>query len=53
MTGNPNQLVLIVEDDRDIRESLVELLEDAGIPSIAAENGAVAMDILKQGKILL
>lgn len=38
--------VLLVEDDRDIREALTELLEDAGYAVLTANNGAEALDVL-------
>jgi DNA-binding response OmpR family regulator len=40
--------VLIVEDDDDIRNSLSQILEDEGIPTLTARNGQEALDILKQ-----
>jgi CheY-like chemotaxis protein len=39
--------VLIVEDDPDIRMSMIELLEDAGYGVSGAVNGAAALGILK------
>lgn len=39
--------VLIVEDDQDIRESLLELLLDEGYPVEEAKNGKDALDYLK------
>ena len=38
--------VLIVNDDADLRESLVELLRDAGFSVRGAASGAEALDIL-------
>lgn len=38
--------VLVVDDDEDIRESLVELLEDYGCNAVGAENGLQAMERL-------
>ena len=31
--------VLVVEDDADIRESLIEILEESGFPTVGAANG--------------
>jgi CheY-like chemotaxis protein len=42
-----HQYVMIVDDDRDVRESLAEILEDNGYPSIAASNGQEALDRLR------
>jgi CheY-like chemotaxis protein len=39
--------VMIVDDDRDVRESLAEVLEDHGYPSVAASNGQEALDRLR------
>jgi CheY-like chemotaxis protein len=39
--------VMIVDDDTDVRESLAEVLEDYGYPSIAAANGKEALDRLR------
>ena len=40
-------VVLVVDDDRDIRDSLVELLEDYGYQAIGAGNGREALDVLR------
>lgn len=39
--------VLIVEDDEDVREAIVEVLEDQRFTWIAAPNGAEALEALK------
>jgi CheY-like chemotaxis protein len=42
--------VLIVEDDRDLREAYVLILQSEGIAAFAAENGAEALELIeKQG----
>jgi CheY-like chemotaxis protein len=43
----PEPAVLVVDDDRDIREALSELLEDAGYRAAVAENGAQALDWMR------
>jgi CheY-like chemotaxis protein len=43
------QRIMIVEDDRDIRETLAELLEDEGYEILTAGNGAEALDLLRGG----
>lgn len=43
--------VMIIEDDNDIRGSIAELLTDAGIPTIQAENGLQALNLLAQGEM--
>ena len=45
----PTPSVLIVDDDRDIRENLGELLRDEGFAVEAAWNGAEAMKRLQAG----
>jgi len=39
--------ILIVEDDKDYRDVLTELLEEEGFKVLNAENGQVGMDLLK------
>lgn len=46
MTG-PSE-VLVVDDDADIRESLVELLELEGYAAVGAANGKEALDQLRR-----
>ncbi len=45
----PPAEVMVVDDDVDIRETLTEILQELGYPVIAAENGAVALDLLRAG----
>jgi CheY-like chemotaxis protein len=39
--------VLVVDDDRDIRESICDLLSEEGYVVVTAENGAQALDRLR------
>jgi CheY-like chemotaxis protein len=39
---------LVVDDDVDIRESLVELLQGEGYLAVGAANGAEALDLLRR-----
>jgi CheY-like chemotaxis protein len=39
--------VLVVDDDRDIRDSLIEMLEEHGYPARGAGNGVEALDALR------
>ena len=54
-----NKSILIVDDDRDIRECLQEAFKGEGYPVLIAEHGRAALDILmtsstpKPGLILL
>lgn len=45
-----DHLVLVVEDDLDIRASIVDLLDDHGYRAYGAENGAEALDVLRMGE---
>ena len=42
--------ILVVDDDRDIRDSLVELLTEQGFPAIGAGNGVEALEILRTSR---
>lgn len=44
-----NREILVVDDDRDIRETLGEILSHEGYHVILAENGARALDLIRQG----
>lgn len=48
MTGHA-KLVLVVDDDQDIRESLRDVLEDQGYVVATAANGADALEQLRGG----
>jgi CheY-like chemotaxis protein len=41
--------VLVIDDDAEIRETLVEVLEERGIHAEAAQHGAQALDRLRHG----
>src|SRR5215467_11486900 len=47
---NEAGVVMVVEDDEDIRISLKELLEDDGYQVLLAANGREALDCLERGK---
>jgi CheY-like chemotaxis protein len=40
--------VLVVEDDVDIRQALVEILEDHGFQAVGESNGADALEYLRR-----
>ena len=44
-------VVLVVDDDPDIRETIVEVLEDHGYKAIGAANGATALATLRAQSI--
>jgi len=43
-------LILVVDDDHDLRESLRQILEDEGFETIGASNGQEAIDLLRGGQ---
>lgn len=47
-----NKKILLVEDDQDIRDTLVELLEGEGYEVLFAENGQIGLDKLSQASQL-
>lgn len=47
MAGEPAGRILVVEDDRDIRETMVDALEDAGYRVSVAIDGIDALDRLR------
>lgn len=42
------EAVLLVDDDADIRETLSELLDANGYEVLQAENGQIALDVLRK-----
>ncbi|MBV8761212.1 MAG: response regulator [Deltaproteobacteria bacterium] len=44
-------VVLVVEDDPDIRATLCEALEDNGYSAVAASNGVEALEYLRGGNV--
>ena len=48
--GGPHRhAVLVVEDDHDARESFILLAESVGLDAVGAENGRVALGLLRNG----
>jgi signal transduction histidine kinase len=45
----PVQRLLVVEDDPDVRDTLVRTLEDAGFDAVGAPNAAVAVGLIDRG----
>jgi len=45
----PKQLVLVVEDDPDIREVTVLLLQHEGYDVVSAPDGSAALELLRKG----
>lgn len=42
------KLILIVDDEESIRQTLNGILEDEGYKTIEAENGSAALDIIQE-----
>jgi signal transduction histidine kinase len=49
--ASDRKLILLVEDDRSIREAVQSVLEDEGYDVIQAENGRDALDRLRSGPL--
>lgn len=47
----PKQVILVVEDDADIREIVCELLQDAGYAVMSAAHGREALELLASGRL--
>jgi len=47
--ARPGEVVLVVEDDDDVRDSTIVLLEDLGYSVLAARDGAEALAQLRKG----
>jgi two-component system response regulator MprA len=47
----PRHHILVVEDDRDIRETVVDILEDHGFEVTAAGDGQQALNFLDAGTL--
>ena len=47
--ARPGEVVLVVEDDDDVRNSTIALLEDLGYSALAARDGAEALAQLRKG----
>jgi len=43
-----DEAVLVVDDDPDTREALSELLDASGLRVLQAENGKIALEVLKR-----
>lgn len=50
-SGADGKLILLVEDDRSIREAVQSVLEDEGYHVIQSENGRDALDRLRSGAL--
>jgi CheY-like chemotaxis protein len=44
-----SKVVLVVEDDHDIRDAITEFLTESGFTIRSAENGSMALEVLRSG----
>lgn len=51
MNSAADAFVLVLDDEPNIRESLVEFLEDCGWNTLAAESGEEALDLPRLGEV--
>lgn len=49
MTKEP-KAILVVEDDEDIRETLLDILRDEGFDALGAEDGVAALSLLRASR---
>jgi CheY-like chemotaxis protein len=49
--GQAKKVVLIVDDDRDVREVIQEVLEHANYEALAAANGKEALETLRSNRV--
>lgn len=47
MSEPSSRAVLVVDDDRDVRDTVAEVLQDAGYAVVTAENGRAALALLR------
>lgn len=45
--GSVEPCILVVDDDRDLRESVIDALKDEGYPAVGKADGASALEYLK------
>jgi CheY-like chemotaxis protein len=48
LNAPPRCTVLVVDDDEDIRETVVQVLEEEGYRTLSAEHGAEALEVLRR-----
>ena len=51
MDKNRGKKILIVEDDREYRNILSEILKESGFVILEAENGEVGLEVLKNSQV--
>jgi len=49
-SGEAERCVMIVEDERDARDAMVELIEQEGFSAVGARHGREALDLLESGR---
>jgi len=51
MSTNGHAQVLVVEDDQDVRDTILDLLSDEGVPAAGMADGASALRFLKSAPV--
>jgi CheY-like chemotaxis protein len=51
MTGRGPARVLVVEDDQDVRDTILDLLEDEGVAAAGAADGGEALQLLRAAEV--
>jgi len=51
MTGRGPARVLVVEDDQDVRDTILDLLEDEGVAAAGAADGGEALQLLRASEV--
>jgi CheY-like chemotaxis protein len=49
MVAVSSKVVLVVDDDKDLRDTLVDVLQEEGYEAIAASSGQEALKLLQEG----
>jgi two-component system, chemotaxis family, chemotaxis protein CheY len=51
MNANGHARVLVVEDDQDVRDTILDLLSDEGVPAAGSADGASALRFLRSAAV--
>ena len=51
MSNDPRKVVLIVDDEPDVRDAIAGVLDDQGYATVTARHGAEALSLLRAGEV--
>ncbi|HYV48901.1 MAG TPA: response regulator [Myxococcaceae bacterium] len=51
MSANGHARILVVEDDQDVRDTILDLLSDEGVPAAGTADGASALRFLRSAPV--